>query len=145
MAKSVRTQLADAHQRARDLSNEVHTLQATLQPYERQVEALKRRNVELQMELNRVADGPIPMLLWCPQCLERHIDKALADSPHHTHACQHCGHVWRPAIVRTVGVQFLPGFYDGPVASGNPRTRTHPGSGENISVTVDGTAVSELK
>jgi len=30
--------------------------------------------------------------------------------PHHTHACQHCGLVWRPAIAPTVGVQFLPGF-----------------------------------
>lgn len=33
---------------------------------------------------------------------------------HHTHACQTCGHVWRPAIVNTVGVQFLPGFKDEP-------------------------------
>lgn len=29
---------------------------------------------------------------------------------HHTHACQHCGMVWRPAVVPTVGVYFLPGF-----------------------------------
>ena len=31
---------------------------------------------------------------------------------HHTHACQTCGMVWRPAIIATVGVQFLPGFKD---------------------------------
>jgi rubredoxin len=58
-------------------------------------------------------DAPIPMLLWCPDCGNRHIDNSVfATKPHHTHACQHCGHVWRPAIVPTVGVQFLPGFKD---------------------------------
>jgi predicted RNA-binding Zn-ribbon protein involved in translation (DUF1610 family) len=55
--------------------------------------------------------APIPMLLWCPECGERHIDEGeFATKKHHTHACQHCGHVWRPAIVATSGVQFLPGF-----------------------------------
>jgi rubredoxin len=55
--------------------------------------------------------GAIPMLLWCPDCGERHIDKGeFATKVHHTHACQTCGHVWRPAIVPTLGVQFLPGF-----------------------------------
>lgn len=57
--------------------------------------------------------APIPMLLWCPACGERHVDRGLfATRSHHTHACQSCGHVWRPAIVKTVGVQFLPGFKD---------------------------------
>ena len=54
---------------------------------------------------------PIPLLLWCPECGGRHVDTGeFATKPHHTHACQHCGHCWRPAIVDTVGVQFLPGF-----------------------------------
>jgi hypothetical protein len=54
---------------------------------------------------------PIPMLLWCPECGRRHIDEGeFAKKSHHTHACQECGHVWRPAIEATVGVQFLPGF-----------------------------------
>ncbi len=54
---------------------------------------------------------PVPMLLWCPECGERHIDEGeFAERAHHTHACQHCGHCWRPAVVPTVGVQFLPGF-----------------------------------
>jgi len=54
---------------------------------------------------------PIPMLLTCPSCGARHIDAGeFATRPHHTHACQTCGMVWRPAIVPTVGVQFLPGF-----------------------------------
>jgi hypothetical protein len=56
---------------------------------------------------------PVPMLLWCPGCGERHIEGELADKPHHTHACQRCGMVWRPAIGPTCGVQFLPGFKDG--------------------------------
>jgi len=57
--------------------------------------------------------APCPMLLTCPSCGERHIDAGeFATKPHHTHACQHCGMCWRPAIVATVGVQFLPGFKD---------------------------------
>lgn len=54
---------------------------------------------------------PIPMLLWCPACHRRHYDEGEFESlPHHTHACQSCGVVWRPALVATVGVRFLPGF-----------------------------------
>jgi rubredoxin len=57
--------------------------------------------------------APIPMLLWCPECGMRHIDRGtFATKPHHTHACQGCGHVWRPAVVPTCGVQFLPGYKD---------------------------------
>lgn len=53
----------------------------------------------------------LPMLLWCPECGQRHIDVGeFATKEHHTHACQHCGMVWRPAIQPTMGVQFLPGF-----------------------------------
>jgi rubredoxin len=56
---------------------------------------------------------PIPMLLWCPECKTRHVDKGeFATKPHHTHACQACGFTWRPAVPATVGVQFLPGFKD---------------------------------
>ena len=59
---------------------------------------------------------PIPMLLWCPMCGERHVDKGeFATKVHHTHSCQGCGLTWRPAVVPTVGVQFLPGFKDEPV------------------------------
>ncbi len=55
--------------------------------------------------------GPIPMFLTCPMCGKRHIDEGeFATREHHTHACQGCGLTWRPAIVPTVGVQFLPGF-----------------------------------
>lgn len=54
---------------------------------------------------------PIPMILNCPECGERHIDSnGWEKKVHTTHACQHCGMVWRPALVPTVGVQFLPGY-----------------------------------
>lgn len=57
------------------------------------------------------AETPIPMRLNCPGCHTLHIDEGeFATKPHHTHACQQCGMTWRPAIVPTVGVQFLPGF-----------------------------------
>lgn len=72
---------------------------------------------------------PIAMLLWCPQCGQRHIDEGeYASKPHHTHACQHCGMVWRPALQHTVGVQFLPGFKDepNPPFADGPRTLLPP-------------------
>lgn len=55
---------------------------------------------------------PIPMLLWCPYCDERHIDEGteMAERPHSLHACQHCGATWRHTAVDTIGVRFLPGF-----------------------------------
>ena len=57
---------------------------------------------------------PIPMLLWCPACHERHVDEGeFATRPHRDHACQYCGLVWRPALVDTVGVRFLPGYKNG--------------------------------
>jgi uncharacterized Zn finger protein len=53
----------------------------------------------------------IPMILHCPTCNGRHIDEGVfIDKVHHTHACQHCGLVWRPAKHNTHGVQFLPGY-----------------------------------
>jgi hypothetical protein len=57
--------------------------------------------------------APIPMRLHCPLCHELHVDQGtFATKPHRDHVCQHCGHVWRPALVPTVGVQFLPGYKD---------------------------------
>lgn len=55
-------------------------------------------------------DSSIPMILFCPNG-HRHIDEYdFAEKAHHTHACQTCGIVWRPANVNTHGVVFLPGF-----------------------------------
>lgn len=77
----------------------------------------ERQPEPIEQELSSVPIAvypPIPMLLWCPECGVRHVDKGkfATTKHHHTHACQHCGHCWRPAIVATVGVQFLPGFKD---------------------------------
>jgi len=52
--------------------------------------------------------GPVPLILWCPMCHERHIDPP-GFPDHRTHACMKCGFLWAPSIVATVGVQFLPG------------------------------------
>lgn len=66
---------------------------------------------------------PVPMILHCPSCSARHIDVGeFATKSHHTHACQSCGTVWRPAIVATVGVQFLPGFKNDTTLPANEST-----------------------
>jgi hypothetical protein len=58
-----------------------------------------------------VGTEPVPMIMACPSCGERHVDEGeFATRPHHTHACQACGFVWRPAKAATVGVHFLPGM-----------------------------------
>lgn len=56
-------------------------------------------------------DRPLELIINCPECGGRHIDEGeFADKVHHTHACQHCGFVWRPSVGPTKGVQFLKGF-----------------------------------
>lgn len=64
-------------------------------------------------ELKRMTEEPVPMILWCPACGERHIDPPSMDA-HKTHACQFCGLLWKPALCDTVGVRFLPGCKDTP-------------------------------
>jgi predicted Zn-ribbon and HTH transcriptional regulator len=65
----------------------------------------------------------VPMILHCPQCCARHIDEGeFAEVAHHTHACQGCGFVWRPAKVNTHGVQFLPGYRNEAQPSGETRS-----------------------
>ena len=57
----------------------------------------------------------VPMILHCPMCHARHIDEGqFANKAHHTHACQECGNVWRPAKMNTHGVRFLPGYKNAP-------------------------------
>jgi hypothetical protein len=75
----------------------------------------------LQELANRVKAGssaaacpevlPLEQIMHCPLCNARHIDEGeFAEKPHTTHACQSCGHAWRPAVEPTVGVKFLNGF-----------------------------------
>ncbi len=101
-------QLAQA---AVDLSREMRARDESEKDGLRVLEAAKK-----QAHLDR------QMLLWCPECGERHVDVGeFATKEHHTHACQKCGHTWRPAICPTFGVQFLPGF-----KNGEPGDRTKP-------------------
>lgn len=87
-----------------------------------QAEAMVRAMVEDMPTAHTAApesvvdtETAIPMRLQCPVCGELHVDAGrFATQLHHTHACQHCGTVWRPAVVHTVGVRFLPGFKDEP-------------------------------
>lgn len=54
---------------------------------------------------------PIPLRITCPECGQLHVDEGEWETRvHHSHSCQHCGLTWRPAVVPTVGVRFLPGF-----------------------------------
>jgi hypothetical protein len=82
---------------------------------------LRKENDRLIAELNRAylkLGEPVPMRLACEGCGKLHIDEGeFATKPHHTHACQNCGLVWRPAIGPTVGVRFLPGFRNEPPPS----------------------------
>lgn len=85
---------------------------ATIDLQERLVRTQGERNhFERKLADVTPAVAPVPMRLNCPDCGELHIDEGeFATKPHHTHSCQHCGLTWRPAVVATVGVQFLPGF-----------------------------------
>lgn len=80
-------------------------------------EPIRPDQVHISVELRETPAlvDPIPMIMFCPCCGERHIDEGeFATRVHHSHACQNCGMVWRPAIVSTTGVQFLPGFKSEP-------------------------------
>jgi hypothetical protein len=58
-----------------------------------------------------MSEATIPMRIPCPECKMLHVDEGeWATRVHHTHSCQYCGLTWRPAVVATVGVRFLPGF-----------------------------------
>lgn len=84
-----------------------------IEALDKQQETLAQEFDKLTVDIHYVTTSPIPMLLWCPECSNRHVDQgAFATKVHHTHACQVCGHCWRPAVRPTCGVQFLPGFKD---------------------------------
>lgn len=94
---------------------DVRIREALRHPSMEQREAMRTVLDEIAKLLEvEVSVGPVPMILTCPSCNARHIDEGeFATRVHHTHACQSCGIVWRPALVPTVGVRFLPGFKNG--------------------------------
>jgi hypothetical protein len=57
-----------------------------------------------------VQNRPVDMILHCPSCGLQHIDApddrtiGWVNSPHRSHLCHGCGHIWRPADVPTNGV-----------------------------------------
>lgn len=88
---------------------------------------VRSENLGLLLKLAQQALAPVAILIHCPICHTKHIDEgAFATKKHHTHACQgfvvddngkrrRCGHVWRPTLVPTVGVEALPGFINEPL------------------------------
>lgn len=91
------------------LEEDIGEFRVNVEKAKEEINALSRTPNALRETFQK--PDPVPMILICPVCYGRHIDEGeFATKPHHTHACQHCGMVWRPALVPTVGVQFLPGF-----------------------------------
>lgn len=92
------------------------------------VYSIRAENLWLLLRYAKKALEPLKIAgLYCPVCRTRHIDEGdFATKRHHTHACQgfvedngkrrRCGHVWRPALTPTVGVEALPGFINEEVA-----------------------------
>ncbi len=53
-------------------------------------------------------EGPLDMMLFCPNCTYQHIDAKKGEwrnPPHKSHLCEACGFIWRPADVPTNGVE----------------------------------------
>ena len=72
------------------------------------------------IEVGEVA--PIDMILYCPNCGVKHVDRAdmpedgadwkdpeiaWTNPPHRSHLCHGCGCIWRPADVPTNGVESI--------------------------------------
>lgn len=117
--------MSDERMSARDLAKFLDSF-ATKECSDNAEHAYRMRSAACTLrEQADAVEKPVPMRLHCPECGELHIDIGeFATKPHHTHACQECGHVWRPAVVNTVGVRFLPGFKNyGP--PGMPGGTTH--------------------
>lgn len=103
------------------LLEEISRLRKKNEGLEREVTSLTNAGCVILDTLSRLKQhynesmSSIPMRLNCPKCGELHLDEGeFAVKVHHTHACQICGMVWRPAVVPTVGVRFLPGFKNDP-------------------------------
>jgi hypothetical protein len=91
-------------------AEELSALRSQLANGQHRFTTADRAIADLQAKISE----PVPMILSCPACGARHVDVGVfATKRHHTHACQGCGLVWRPAKCATVGVQFLPGYRDG--------------------------------
>lgn len=103
---------------AKSLRERVHEFAPINQPSPETTRFMLRKEDEGQNEVpneGHVDEKPVELILHCPMCHARHVDRGeMAVTNHKTHACQACGHQWRPANVPTVGVQFLEGCKDEP-------------------------------
>ncbi len=51
---------------------------------------------------------PIPMILHCPWCGFKHVDKdEWVEKTHRTHLCESCTKTWKPCNWQTIGVETL--------------------------------------
>lgn len=75
--------------------------------FEREEEVIQTEN-KLRAAYENSAE---PAILFCPMCHARHIDGVNVGA-HKTHACQDCGFLWQPMLIKTHGVKFLPGCKD---------------------------------
>lgn len=109
---NLETEIARVRESKIKLQLELEDLQVNFRHLDAKYQIACRDCDQMTMEKQKPLP-PIPMILMCPACDARHIDVGrFATHPHTTHACQGCGFVWRPALLNTVGVQFLPGFRD---------------------------------
>jgi hypothetical protein len=127
-----------ARERVTELEAQSERRRQLLEKSDERVSRLSARVTELEARLA----SPIDILLFCPNCAERHVDEAKPDicetcghgeaecscaeytawlnPPHKSHRCEECNHVWRPADVPTNGVRAIQtkGLRDG-----NPKPR----------------------
>lgn len=102
--------LAKARQAALAMTDEVVCRDAEIVELHKTIENWQEHINRLESEV-RALESPIPMILFCPICRCRHIDRGkFATEPHKSHACQGCGFVWSPCHRPTVGAEFLPGY-----------------------------------
>lgn len=102
--------LAKARQTALAMADEVVCRQGEIAELHKTIENWQGHIQMLESRIETL-EAPIPMILFCPICRCRHIDKGKFETePHKSHACQGCGFVWSPCHRPTVGVEFLPGY-----------------------------------
>lgn len=70
-----------------------------------------REDGTVATEIYQSDEQAVRMVLFCPACRGQHIDRGEWATPqrlHRTHLCEHCGHLWRPHDMATIGVESVP-------------------------------------
>lgn len=101
------------------------------------VRPIREKVIAAARRLAGLAESPVPLLLFCPECNVQHVDApdertpGWTNPPHRSHLCHACGHVWRPADIATTGIAALTskGASDGsPVPAASRNGAIEPGS-----------------